>query len=320
MDLVERLLKGDTGAAARLISMAEDEDPKAAKALSVLHAHTGKAQIIGVTGPPGAGKSTVIDQAVRIYRKKGRRVGILAIDPTSPFTGGAILGDRIRMQQHSTDPGVFIRSMGTRGWTGGLSKATASAIKILDALGMDPIIVETVGAGQSEVEVVRSAHSVLIVEVPGLGDDIQAFKAGILEIGDVFVVNKADRDGADKAVADLRAMLETCQEPREWTPPVLKCSARDGAGIEEVVDALDSHFKLIKKSGAKDLKDRRSAEREFMDVLRDRLAKYITEKVVKKGEFDALVERILRRQMDPYSAAEKLLEPIEKEAPKGKRK
>ncbi len=261
MEIAESLLKGDVRAAARIISMIEDEDPRAAKALSVLYPHTGKAHVVGVTGPPGAGKSSVIDRITAVYRKDGNKVGILAVDPTSPFTGGAILGDRIRMQGHSTDAGVYIRSMGTRGQMGGLARGTANAVKVLDAMGMDVVIVETVGAGQSEVDIVRSAHTVLIVEVPGLGDDIQAFKAGILEIGDVFVVNKADRDGADKAVAELRAMIETCPEPRSWTPPVLKACARDNAGIAEVVDALESHRKFLDASGERERRDRARTER-----------------------------------------------------------
>lgn len=311
MEIVERLLQGDVRAAARLISLIEDEDPRAAKALSMLHSHTGHAHVIGFTGPPGAGKSTVIDKVAVLYRERGRKVGILAVDPTSQFTGGALLGDRIRMQRHSTDPGVFIRSMGTRGHMGGLAKGVWDAIKVLEAMGMDPVLVETVGTGQSEVEVARCAHTVVVVESPGLGDDIQAIKAGIFEIADIFAVNKADREGAEQAIEMLRVMIEI-GENGEWCPPVLGTVGRNGNGIPDLVGAIERHLSYLNESGMRERKDRQRTEDEFMGILRARLTTYIMEKTLEPGGFDALVERILRRQIDPYSAAEEIIRALDR--------
>jgi LAO/AO transport system kinase len=311
MGLVDRLLKGDARAAARLISWIEEEDPLALKALAELHRHTGRAHIVGITGPPGSGKSTLVDSLAKDYRGQGKRVGIIAVDPSSPFTGGAILGDRIRMQRHGTDSGVFIRSMGTRGCAGGLARGTSDAIKVLDAFGSDIVLVETVGAGQAEVDIAKSAHTVVVVEVPGMGDDIQAIKAGMLEIGDIFVVNKADREGADQAVADLRSMLELCSEPRDWTPPIIKAEAKEGKGTQEIVHAISGHRAHLESSGGLVRKEREKAEREFRELLRERLARFLAEKM-DRGEFEALVERILRKQVDPYSAADEMLAKIEK--------
>ncbi|MEW5937312.1 MAG: methylmalonyl Co-A mutase-associated GTPase MeaB [Candidatus Thermoplasmatota archaeon] len=312
MEIVERLLEGDVRAAARLISMIEDDDPRAAKALSLLHRHTGKAHVIGFTGPPGAGKSTVIDKVTGIYRAGGQRVGILAVDPTSPFTGGALLGDRIRMQRHSTDGGVFIRSMGTRGHMGGLAKGIWDAIKVLEAMGMNPVLVETVGTGQSEVEVVRGAHTVVVVVVPGLGDEIQAIKAGIFEIADIFVVNKADRGEAEQTIEMLRGMIEMGEQNRSWIPPVLGTVGRSGDGMQDLIDAIGRHLSYLKGSGMMECKDRQRTKDEFMDLLRERLTRYIMERSIERGGFDALVERILRRQIDPYSAAEEIISGIDR--------
>jgi len=310
MEIVERILAGDVRAAARAISLIECEDSLALKVLSEIHRHTGKAYVLGVTGPPGSGKSTLVDSLAQEYRKLGKKVGIIAVDPSSPFTGGAILGDRIRMQRHCTDPDVFIRSMGTRGAMGGLAKGTVGAIKVMDAFGKDVVIVETVGAGQAEVDIIKSAHTIIVVEVPGMGDDIQAIKAGILEIGDIFAVNKADRDGADRAVAHLRSMLELGTEPKDWTPPIIKTVAKDGKGVPELLAKVAEHRAYLEKTGGLRRKEREKAEREFREVLRERLAQYISDKM-DKGEFEALVERILRKQVDPYSAADDVLAKLE---------
>lgn len=312
MDLAARILKGDKRAAARLISLIEDKDPMALIELGRLHGHAGNAHIIGVTGPPGAGKSTVVDRLAKLYREHDRTVGIIAVDPTSPFTGGAILGDRIRMNDLTVDPGVFIRSMGTRGHLGGLSRATSGAIKVLDSYGMDVIIVETVGAGQSEVEIVSHAHTTVITEQPGLGDEIQTIKAGIMEIGDIFVVNKADLHGAEKTATEIRAMLALNPDKPEWLPPIVMTIANDGAGIEGLMNAANDHLAYLKDSGNFRRLEEQRARDEFMDILKERLNKYVIEKAIDKGEFDNLVEQILKRQIDPFSAAEQLTGPFEK--------
>ena len=312
MELAERILNGDKRAAARLISLIENEDPRSLKGLSVLHGHTGKAHIIGVTGPPGAGKSTVVDKLAKKYRENEIKIGIIAVDPTSPFTGGAILGDRIRMNDLTTDENIFIRSMGTRGHLGGLARATSGAIKVLDAFGMDKIIVETVGAGQSEVEIVSHAHTTVIIEMPGLGDEIQTIKAGIMEIGDIFVVNKADYHGADKTASELRAMLELDPNKPDWMPPILKTVANDGEGIAELKDEIEKHLAYLKESGDLTRLEEVKARHEFLDVLKARLNKYVIDRAIDRGRFDELVEKIIKRQIDPFSAAEELSQPFEK--------
>jgi LAO/AO transport system kinase len=228
MDLVERILKGDTRSAARLISLVENGSGEATAALKALYPHTGRAYVIGVTGPPGSGKSTLTDQITAQLRRMEKSVGVIAVDPTSPFTGGAILADRIRMQRHSLDREVFIRSMATRGHLGGLSRATNDVVDVLDAMGKDFVIIETVGVGQDEVDIVRTAHTTLVVAVPGLGDEIQAIKAGIMEIGDVFVVNKADREGAERTVLEIEIMLEHGESDSGWRPRVFKTVASRG--------------------------------------------------------------------------------------------
>ena len=246
-DLYERLLAGDRRAAARLITMVENSDPGAREVLGLLHRHSGGAHIIGLTGSPGSGKSTLACRLAGRFRQDGRTVGIIAVDPTSPFTGGALLGDRVRMQELAGDPEVFIRSMGSRGALGGLAVATNDAINILDAFGKDYIIVETVGAGQVEIEIVKFAHTCVVVTMPGGGDEIQAIKAGILEIGDVFVVNKADREGAHRTCADLEMMLETRpgRDGADWLPPVLSTVALEDEGVEELAGAVRAHLDYL---------------------------------------------------------------------------
>lgn len=308
MEIVERLLAGDRRAAARLISLIENDASQAPRLLAALYPHTGRAHIVGVTGPPGTGKSTLVGELTKKIRAQGEKVGIVAVDPTSPFSGGALLGDRIRMQELSTDEGVFIRSMATRGSLGGLARATSDVVKVLDALGQDLIFIETVGAGQSEVEIARAAHTVVVVVAPGLGDEIQAIKAGLFEIADLFVVNKADREGAEGAVATLRYLLDMNQaEGERWRPPILKTVAIRGEGVEAVVDALKEHLGYLKESGQLELRNRERSEEEVKRIIEEALLGRLLSHL-KEGEWERMMLRIAERELDPYTAAEKLLE------------
>jgi LAO/AO transport system kinase len=307
MELVKKLLEGDKRACARLITLVENDAPEAKQALKELYPHTGGAHIIGVTGPPGAGKSSLVDKLAQYYRDHDKTVGIIAVDPSSPFSGGALLGDRIRMQERATDPGVFIRSMGTRGHMGGLALATKDAVKVLDAFGKDVIIVETVGTGQDEVDIIKAADTVLVVTMPSMGDDIQAIKAGILEIGDIFIVNKSDLDYADRAVLELDMMLDFDHEGG-WRPPVIKTVANMGEGTCEVAEAIQSHMEYLRKEGLFEEKRRIKVKMELLEVLNQYIIKEILEKAKKTDEFDNLVKCILQREMDCYTAAEKLLQ------------
>jgi LAO/AO transport system kinase len=276
--------------------------------LKALYPHTGNAYILGLTGPPGAGKSTLVDQIIAAFRKKDLRVGVVAIDPTSPFSGGAILGDRIRMNRHADDTGVFIRSLATRGCLGGMSRSTMDVVNVMDSMGMDVVIIETVGVGQDEVDIVSTAHTTVVVMVPGLGDDIQAIKAGILEIGDVFVVNKADRDGADRTARELGAMLEMKHpEPGAWLPHVLKTEGTRGVGIEELMAEFQAHREYLKASGAlQRLIEERNAKL-FADTLREELFERVFGAIQESGEYGEILSCLRKRTLDPYTAVEEVL-------------
>jgi LAO/AO transport system kinase len=309
MELADRVLKKDRRALARLITHVENQMPEAQKALQKLYPHTGGAQIIGITGPPGGGKSTLVDKLAKEIRAQEKTVGIVAVDPTSPFTGGALLGDRIRMSELTADPGVFIRSMGTRGHLGGVARATGDVVKLMDAFGMDIILIETVGTGQAEVDVMKIAHTTLIITMPGLGDDIQTIKAGIMEIGDIFVVNKADHDGADKRVAELQAMLELGDKDSGWQPPVLMTKARESEGVSEVLSVALEHFKWLSESGHKKKMDVMRSKEELFQIMEEKIEKVVLDRVSEE-EIHNLSLKIAERELNPYEAATDLLKKI----------
>jgi len=311
-DLVSRARDGQARAVARLISYVEDDSPALREVTAALAPYAGRAQIIGITGAPGVGKSTSTSALVSEYRARDLRVGVLAVDPSSPFSGGALLGDRVRMQEHATDPGVFIRSMASRGHLGGLAWATPQAVRVLDAAGFDVVIVETVGVGQSEVEVAGAADTTLVLLAPGMGDGVQAAKAGILEIGDIFVVNKADRDGAEATLRELRHMITLGAGPRSgqsddrWSPPVLRTVAARGEGITEVIDAIAAHHDWLGRTGALDGRRRGRAASEIEAIAFAMLRARIGDL---RGDvrLDALAARVVTGDLDPYSAADTLV-------------
>jgi LAO/AO transport system kinase len=307
-ELAERAAGGDPRAVARLISLVEDESPRLREAMALLGPRSGGARVIGLTGAPGVGKSTTTTALVREFRRRELRVGVLAVDPSSPFSGGALLGDRVRMQEHATDRGVYIRSMASRGHLGGLSWATPQALRVLDAAGCDVVLVETVGVGQAEVAIASLADTTLVLLAPGMGDGIQAAKAGILEIADVYVVNKADRDGAEQTVRELRRMLTMGErrQPGDWRPPVVKTVASTGDGVEELVEALEKHAAWLADSGRLDARRRVRAADEIEAIAVTTLRRRIGD--VRSGEMlDTLAGRVVAGETDPYSAADVLV-------------
>ncbi|SDE77775.1 methylmalonyl Co-A mutase-associated GTPase MeaB [Halorientalis regularis] len=337
--LVDNLLDGDHRALARTITKIEDRAPGYRDLVSQLHEHTGHADVIGITGSPGAGKSTLVDKMAEEYRNRGLTVGVIAIDPSSPFTGGAVLGDRIRMASNTGDMDVFFRSMSARGTLGGLSTATTDAVKALDAFGKDKIIIETVGAGQNEIDIVRTADTVAVLVPPASGDDVQMLKAGILEIADLFVVNKADLDGANRTVQELREMIEmrrdelavatghhgTVEKTRDedatgdatdedgpsWSPSIVETVAKRGDGLDELLSVLDDHREYLVESGQLEVKARNRYAAEIRRLLREDTADLLAEEIEERGGLDQFVDRVLDRETDPYAVADELLEPIE---------
>jgi LAO/AO transport system kinase len=305
-NLAERVLCGDRRAAARLITLIENRAVGIEREMRRLVTYTGRAHIVGVTGSPGSGKSTLVGQLAREFRSRGQTVGVIAVDPTSPFTGGAVLGDRIRMRDVISDRGVFIRSMASRGALGGLSSAAADAAKVLDAYGCRVILVETVGAGQDEVDIAKTAHTTVVVQVPGMGDEVQAIKAGILEIGDVFAVNKSDRARADVMVSELRMMLGMATRPATWSPPIVKTVATTSSGVTELADAIQSHLAYLHSSGEMAKRLEENARRELLDAARQQL---LEELEVGAGRLaaDALVLALVERRIDARTAARELM-------------
>ncbi|MBI4795050.1 MAG: methylmalonyl Co-A mutase-associated GTPase MeaB [Deltaproteobacteria bacterium] len=310
-EVVEQILRGEVRAAARLMRDLDDGLPGAREVLKRLYPHSGRAHIIGITGSPGVGKSTLTDRLIQYLRQEGKTVGVVAVDPTSPFSGGAILGDRIRMQRHALDEGVFIRSLATRGHFGGLTASSRAVITVLDAMGKDYILVETVGVGQDEVEIAATAYTTVVVTVPGLGDDIQAIKAGILEVADILVVNKADREGASRTYQDLMQMLElqSIRKTKSWKPRVILTQAKEDQGIEELLAGVREHQEYLGKDQGEALRAARyqRVRQEFLELVKEGVYKTLVEQLSHSGRLEEILQGILARSTDPYSASEDLM-------------
>ena len=306
MALADDIIAGRYRALGQAITLVEQEDPSAQRLLADIYASTGRARIIGITGSPGAGKSTLVAALAKHYRRGGKRVGIIAVDPTSPFTGGAILGDRIRMSDLYTDRGVFIRSMATRGSMGGLARATNDVVDLLDAAGFEYVLVETVGVGQDEVDVIRTVQSNVVVLVPGMGDDIQAIKAGIMEIGDVFAVNKADRAGADRTVTEVQMMMSLVEEHGDWIPPIVKTVASIGQGIDELDAAIVKHHEYLMASGELDRRNRERVRIRIETMLKEKFMR----QVIVTTNYDKIVDDAFRKETNPHDATEAVIRKV----------
>jgi LAO/AO transport system kinase len=304
---VERLREGDTRGLARAITAVENRTPEALPLLKALFPLTGKASIVGLTGAPGTGKSTLVDQLAREYRKQNRSVGIIAVDPTSPYSGGAILGDRIRMQSHYADPGIYIRSMATRGALGGLARTTADVATVLDASGRDLVLIETVGVGQDEVDIVRLADTTVVVLVPGMGDDVQTIKAGIMEVADIFVINKCDREGAERAESEIRAMQSVAARSDQWVPPIVKTVASAGKGIAELAAAIAGYEQYLVQANLLVQKKTENWRERLLEMLRDAVLQRLLREHIGDGAVGKYAAEIVARSRDPYSLVEEIV-------------
>jgi LAO/AO transport system kinase len=301
----EQLRSGDVRALARVISVVENRSPGWSELLKTLFPHSGKARVLGLTGPPGAGKSTLVDQLARFYRRKNRTVGIIAVDPTSPYTGGAILGDRIRMQEHFADPGIYIRSMATRGSLGGLARTTADVTTVLDASGRDLIMIETVGVGQDEVDIVRLADVTVLILVPGMGDDVQTIKAGIMEIADIFVINKSDREGAEHVEREIRSLQSLATRQDGWTPPIVKTVASQGIGIEELASAISDYEAYLQQENLALNKSVENWQERLIEMLRDTLLEK-AQRQLTDGSLARYAAEVAEHKRDPYTLVEEI--------------
>ena len=304
--MVEQLRAGDSRALARVISAVENRTPGWSELLKALFPHTGRARILGLTGAPGAGKSTLVDQLARLYRKENRTVGIIAVDPTSPYTGGAILGDRIRMQEHFSDPGIYIRSMATRGSLGGLARTTADVATVLDASGRDLVMIETVGVGQDEVDIVRLADITVVILVPGMGDDVQIIKAGIMEIADIFVINKSDREGAERVEREIRALQSLATRTDNWTPPIVKTVATEGTGIQELAAAIGEYEAYLQKENLVLKRNIQNWQERLIEMLRDALLEKARQQIG-DGNVARYAAEVAEHKRDPYTLVEEIV-------------